>query len=94
MERIEDLFLQRLEERAAKWVEEEIARRMIHIKESLQEQVNISLSEIGLTRAGNHFMKAVAFAEENLRMDLEFDAQTWIDEELGKRKNAIEQNGK
>ena len=93
MNNIEDKFLQRLEEKAVKWVEEELARRMVNVKESLQEQVNITLPEIGPTSAGNHLKKALAFAEENLRMEIEFEAQTWIDEELQKRRAGVEENG-
>ena len=90
MENIEGKFRQQLEKEAAQWVEEELVRRMNHAKDAIQEQVSISLPEIGPTRAQDHLKKALAFAEENLRMQLEFEAQTWIDEELEKRKAAVE----
>jgi hypothetical protein len=90
MDNIEGKFLQQLEKEAAQWVEEELVKRMNHAKEAIQEQVNISLPEIGPNRAHDHLKKALAFAEENLRMQLEFEAQTWIDEELEKRKDAVE----
>lgn len=92
MDKTEDKFLQRLEEEAADWVEKELFKRMIHAKEVIQEQVNISQPDIGPTRAGDHLKKAVAFALENLRMDLELEAQAWIDEEVKKRKASLEED--
>lgn len=89
MDNIEDKFLQRLEEEAAEWVEKELFTRMIHAKEAIQEQVDISQPEIGPNRAGSHLKKALSFAQDNLRMDLEMEAQAWIDEEIRKHKASL-----
>lgn len=88
MNDIENKFLHRLNQEAADWVEEELKKRMVLAKEAIEEQVRISMPEIGPTKAGNHLKKALAYAEEEIRMELEFEAQTWIDEELKKRKNS------
>lgn len=90
MNEIEDKFLQHLQEEADKWVEEEFARRMVKVKEAIQEQVNISLPEIGPTSAGNHLKKALAYAQEEVRREIESEAQARIAEELKKRRTAME----
>ena len=89
MNEIEDKFLQHLEDEADKWVEEELARRMVTVKEAIQEQVNISLPEIGPARGGNHLKNALAYAEEEVRRELEFEAQARIDEEMKRRRAAM-----
>lgn len=89
MDNTEDNFLQRLEKEAAQWVEKELFARMIHAKEAIQEQVDISLPDIGPSHAGDHFKKAMAFAQENLRMELELEAQAWIDEEIRKHEASL-----
>ncbi len=90
MDNVEGKFLQQLEKEAAQWIEEELVKRMNHAKEAIQEQVSVSLPEIGPARAQDHLKKALAFAEENFRMQLEVEAQTWIDAEIEKRKAAVE----
>jgi hypothetical protein len=85
MDDLEEKHLEKLEEDAARWIQDELAVRMAHAREAIEDQVNISMPEIGPTRAGNHLKKALAFAEENIRMDLELEAQAWIDEEMKKR---------
>ena len=94
MEKIEEKFMQRLEEDAAKWIEEELAKRMVLAKEAIEEQANTAVSQVGPGRAMKHIEKALAYAEENLRMDLEFEANTWIEEEIRKRKAAVKETGK
>ena len=91
MDNIEDKVRKSLEEEAAQWVEKELFARMIHAKEAIEEQVNISQPEIGPARAGDHLKKALSFAQENIRMELELEAQAWIDEEFKKRKAALEE---
>jgi len=88
MDDLQEKFLRKLEDESARWVEEELARRMVYAKEAIEEQVNAALPEIGPARAQNHLKKALAFAKENIRMDLELEAQTWIDEEMEKRRAA------
>jgi hypothetical protein len=85
MDDLEEKYLKKLEEEAGRWVEAELAVRMAHAKEAIEEQVDISMPEVGPARAGAHLKKALAFAEENIRMDLELEAQAWIDEEIKKR---------
>lgn len=87
MSEIEEKFQQRINEEAARWVEKELEKRMAHAREAIQEQVQISMPEVGPSTAGNHLNKALAFAEEQIRMELEFEAQTWVDEQLKTRKD-------
>jgi hypothetical protein len=89
MENMDEKFRKRLEEEAAQWVEKELFTRMIHAKEAIQEQADISQPEIGPKRAGDHVKKALSFAQEHLRMDLEVEAQAWIEEEIRKRNASL-----
>ena len=86
---IEEKFLAHLQEEAANWVEEELSVRMVHAKKAIVEQINFSLDEIGPALAMEHMNKAVAFAEEQIRMDLELEAQNRIEEKLRKRRAAV-----
>jgi hypothetical protein len=92
MNDFEDKFLQRLEEEAAQWVEKELFTRMVYAKEAIQEQVDISQPEIGPNRANDHLRKALSFAQENLRMELEMEAQAWVDEEVRKYKASFKRD--
>ena len=89
MDNIEDKFLQRLEEEAAQWVEKELFTRMIYAKEAIEEQVNVSQPEIGPERSSVHLEKALSFAEENLRLELEMEAQAWVDQEMSKHDASL-----
>ena len=88
----DEKFLHRINEEAARWVEEELVKRMGYAKEAIEEQANTAMPEIGPAKAGIHMKKALAFAEEEIRLELEFEAQNWIDQEMRKRRESLEQD--
>ena len=73
---------ERLEKQAAERIEEELAVRMKHAVNLIHKQAQGACGEHAYE---NHVRKATAYAEKELRKELEFDSKLWVEEELKKR---------
>jgi len=85
MVNMEDKVREKLVEEAAQWVEEELGKRMIYAREAIEEQVNISEDMCGPQKAEEHVKEATALAQENIRLELEFEAEEWVEGKLKER---------
>ena len=74
-----------LETEAAQWVEEELQRRMVYALDAIENQADVSSVMCGEEGAKRHIKEAGTFAEENIRNELEFEADRWVEEELHKQ---------
>ena len=90
MNDIKDQYAKKLNDEADRWVEEELAKRMSYAREAIEEQARAAMPEVGPGKAENHRKKALVYAEEEIRMELEFEAQNWIDEQLKNRESGQE----
>ena len=86
---MEDKIREQLEKEAAQWVEGELKRRMMYAMDAIEEQADISSIMCGEEGARRHVRDAGAFAEENIRNELEFEAHAWVEEELKKRNRPM-----
>jgi hypothetical protein len=78
----EEKVRERLEKEAAEWIESELEKRMDHAIELIHNQAQDACGEHSYEK---HVMKATAYAEEEIRKELEFESNLWIEEELKKR---------
>lgn len=86
---MDDKMREKLEREAAQWVEEELVLRMAYAREAIEYQADMSSVMCGEEGARKHIRDATAFAEENIRNELEFEASAWVDEELRKRSRPM-----
>ena len=89
--RQENEFLrERLRKEADQWVEVEMEKRMAAAEEEIKLQAdlgsNIYVDEI----TSRHVRDMTAYARQEIRRELEMDAERWIEEELKKRGETIE----
>jgi glycerol-3-phosphate dehydrogenase len=84
---MEDKTHEKLRKEADKWIEAELAIRMKHADEEIQRQADISSISCGEEEAKRHIKTAHAFAEKEIRRDLEHEARLWIGEKLKRREN-------
>ena len=89
MTNMEDKVREKLEKEAALWVEAELQRRMTYAMDAIEEQADISSVMCGEEGARKHIKNAGAFAAENIRHELEFEADAWVEEELKKRNRPM-----
>ena len=82
---MEEKIREKLEEEAAKWVEEELVRRMAYARDAIESQADISTIMCGEAAARRHIRDASALAEEGIRQELEFEATGWVDEKMRER---------
>ncbi len=86
---MEQKVRERLEAEAAKWVEEELVRRMEYAREAIEYQADVSSIMCGEEGARKHIKDASAFAEEGIRQELEFEASGWVEEKVNERKRPL-----
>ena len=89
MVKMEDKVREKLEAEAKVWVEEELEKRMVYAREAIEEQVNISADMCGPKSAQKHVKDATALAEENIRQELEFEADEWVQSKLRERTKPL-----
>lgn len=80
---------EKLEAEAAQWVEEELVRRMEHAKEAIKYQADVSITICGEDGSKKHIKEASAFAEEEIRQGLEFDATGWVEKKMLERTKPL-----
>jgi len=78
-----------LEAEAAQWVEGQLERRMVYAMDAIEYQADVSSIMCGEEGAKRHIKEAGTFAEENIRNELEFEADRWVEEELRKQKRPM-----
>ncbi len=89
MVKIEDKVREKLEAEAKLWVEEELEKRMVYAVKAINEQVAISADMCGPKKAQKHLQDAAALAEENIRQELEFEADEWVQSKLNERTKPL-----
>ena len=89
MTNLEDKFREKLEKEAELWVEGELQRRMMYAMDAIEQQADVSSIVCGEEGAKRHIREAGEFAEENIRHELEFEADVWVKEELKKRNRPM-----
>lgn len=82
-----DKIREKLRKEADEWIERELAIRMGHADAEIERQADISSIACGESTAKQHINKAHAYAEEEIRRDLEHEARQWIENE--KKKHGI-----
>jgi polyhydroxyalkanoate synthesis regulator phasin len=82
---MEQKIREKLEAEAAKWVEEELVRRMAYARDAIENQADVSTIMCGEATAKRHIRDASALAEEGIRQELEFEATGWVDEKMRER---------
>ena len=75
---------ERLEKEAGVWIEAELEKRMKITLELIHKQAQGACGEHSYEQ---HVQRATAYAEAELRRDLEFESRSWIEAELKKRVN-------
>lgn len=78
----EDKIRERLEKESGVWIEAELEKRMKITLELIHKQAQGACGEHSYEQ---HVQKATAYAEKELRKDLEFESKSWVEEELKKR---------
>ena len=86
---MEQKVREKLEAEAAKWVEEELQKRMFIARKAIKEQVSISESTCGQLKAQKHLKDATALAQESIRNELEFEAAGRVEEQLKDRARPL-----
>jgi hypothetical protein len=86
---VDDKFREKLEAKAAKWVEEELEKRMKYATEAIEFQAEISGDLCGPGGAEKHIRDASALAEENIRLELEFEADAWVETTMKERSRPM-----
>lgn len=89
MVNMEDKIREKLEAEAAQWVEGELERRMMYAMDAIEQQADISSIMCGEEGAKKHIRDAGAFAKEHIRYELEFEADSWVEEQLRERKRPM-----
>ena len=86
---MEQKLREKLEKEAAQWVEEELEKRMKYAREAIEFQADLSADVCGPGGAEKHIRDASALAEENIRMELELEADGWIETSLKERNKPM-----
>lgn len=86
---MEDKVREKFEKEAAQWVEEELEKRMKYATEAIEFQADLSGDFCGVGGAEKHIRDASALAEENIRMELEFEADGWVEGKLKERTKPL-----
>ena len=86
---MEKKIREKLEKEAAQWVEEELEKRMKYAREAIEYQADLSADVCGPGGAAKHIRDASALAEENIRMELELEADGWIEKSLKERNKPM-----
>lgn len=89
MVNMDDKVREKLEAEAASWVDDELTVRMAYARDAIEYQADLSSVMCGEEGAKRHIREATAFAQENIRNDLEFEAQAWVEEEMKKRSGPM-----
>jgi len=85
-----EILSSRLKREAQQWIELEMEKRMAAAEEEIKYPAdvgsNIYMDEI----TSKHVKDATDYARQEIRRELEMDAERWIEEELKKRGENIE----
>jgi F0F1-type ATP synthase membrane subunit b/b' len=82
-----------LDEEAKAWVKEEFSRRFQIARETMEKQgreTEEHLRKTGINDAGriaSETQLSISYAKSELFKDVQFEADSWVDEELKKRLN-------
>jgi hypothetical protein len=96
MTKLEDKIRKELEEEAKEWIQEEYRRRQKLVREEIQKQVAYAEEHEGSHGAAavrSYHEKAMGYAMNELRNQLQFEADQWIIEEMGKRLETAKKEG-
>ena len=86
---MEQKVREKLIKEAARWVEEELGKRMTYARDAIDYQVNVSAEMCGECEANKHIREASALAEEGIRQELEFEADQWVEGKLKERTKPL-----
>ena len=84
---------EQLEEEAKEWVQKEFARRYQAARETLEKQGKESehhLHMMGIndtSRIASETQMSISYAKSEMMMEVKFEADQWVEEELKKRLN-------
>lgn len=84
---MEEKLREKLRREADGWIEKELKERMAHAEMLIRRQAQDACSG---EEASEHIRKASPYAMEEIRKDLEFEASGWVEGELKKRLERIE----
>ena len=96
MGKLEDMILEELEKEAKDWIGKEYRRRQEIVRKEIEKQVSYAQEHDGSQGASAvraYHERAMAYAMSELRNEVEFEADQWIIEEMGKRVKAAEKKG-
>jgi hypothetical protein len=94
MTKLEDKILEQLEKEAKEWIEKEYRKRQELVRQEVEKQVTYAQEHDGHHSAGvvrSYHERAMGYAMKELRNEVEFEADQWIIEEMGKRLEAAKQ---
>ncbi|UCF30818.1 MAG: hypothetical protein JSV26_12375 [bacterium] len=86
---MEEMIRKRLKNEADKWMVDELVVRMKYAEDAILKQAAATLQVCGDESARKHVASAMAYAEEEIRKDLEHEARMWIEDELKRRLRAV-----
>jgi len=84
---------EQLEEEAKVWVKKEFERRMAIARETMEKsgrETEEHLRQKGIKETGqiaSQTQMSISYAKSELIMDVQFEADNWVEEELKKRLN-------
>ncbi len=82
---MEEKLRAKLREEAEEWIERELKERMEYAEAEILKQANVALEVVGAEKAQKHIVDAIAYAEQEIRVELDNQSRIWIEEEMKKR---------
>ena len=82
---MEEKLRDKLRKEADEWIEKELKKRMEYAEVEILKQANSAMEVVGAAKAKQHVEKAMAYAEQEMRMELDNYSRVWIEEEVKKR---------
>lgn len=82
---MEEKLRAKLREEAEEWIERELKERMEYAEAEILKQANVALEVVGAEKARKHIEAAMAYAEQEVRVELDNQSRIWIEEEVKKR---------
>ena len=82
MTRTEELSRARLRKEANKWIEMEMETRMAAAVEEIAMQAEVGSNILPEHAVQKHVTEATSYAEQEIRRELELEAEEWIERKL------------
>lgn len=82
---MEEKLREKLRKEADDWIEKELNKRMEYAEAEILKQANVALEAVGTNKAQKHVVSAMAYAKQEIRVELDNYSRVWIEEEVKKR---------